>query len=234
VILGVQSPLKAVAATVPGVSAVFGEGEPVPQIDFYCPLLSLPLAFKTGLATVPANVPYLRPHEERVARWRDRLPATGRLRVGVCWAGSPTHLNDRNRSIPFERFAKILSVSNLDFISVQKEVSEPQAAILREHGVTSLGQEFADFADTAAVVAMLDILISVDTSVAHLAGAMGKAVAVLLPFSPDFRWLLDRTDSPWYPTMRLFRQAAIGDWDGPIERLHYELMGVARRPVKTS
>jgi tetratricopeptide (TPR) repeat protein len=232
VILGVQSPLKAIAATVPGVSMVLGDGEPVPQIDFYCPLLSLPLAFKTGLATVPANVPYLGPCEERLAKWRDRLPATGRLRVGVCWAGSSTHLNDRNRSISLDRFATVLSVPGLDFVSLQKEVGEPQAAVLREHGVTQLGQEFADFADTAAAVAMLDLIITVDTSVAHLAGAMGKAVGVLVPFSPDFRWLLDRTDSPWYPTMRLFRQPAIGDWDGPLERLRQELTAVGNRPVK--
>ena len=123
-----------------------------------------------------------------------------------------THLNDRNRSIPLERFAELLSVPELDFISVQKDVDERRRRSCASTAF-KLGQEFTDFADTAAVVAMLDLLISVDTSVAHLAGAMGKAVALLLPFSPDFRWLLDRTDSPWYPTMRLFRQSAIGDWE---------------------
>jgi ADP-heptose:LPS heptosyltransferase len=143
------------------------------------------------------------------------------------------HLNDRNRSMPLEGFAKLLSVPNIDFVCVQKEVSEAQAAILRKHDVIQLGQEFADFSDTAAVVAMLDLLIAVDTSVAHLAGAMGKAVALLVPFSPDWRWLLDRTDSPWYPTMRLFRQLSIGDWDGPLERLREELSDVARRSEKT-
>jgi ADP-heptose:LPS heptosyltransferase len=191
---------------------VLGEGEPAPQIDFYCPLLSLPLAFKTNLTTVPANIPYLRPHDDRLARWRDRFPVSERLRVGICWAGSKSHLNDRNRSVPLERFAKVLAVPNLDFISVQKEVSESSAGVLSEYGVYQLGQEFDDFADTAAVVSMLDLLITVDTSIAHLGGAMGKAVALLLPFSPDFRWLLDRTDSPWYPTMRLFRQAKRDDW----------------------
>ena len=138
-------------------------------------------------------------------------------------------LNDRSRSIPLERFATMLSVPGVDFVSLQKEVSEAQAAMLREHGVMQLGQEFEDFADTAAVVAMLDLVIAVDTSVAHLAGAMGKAVGLLVPFSPDFRWMLDRTDSPWYPTMRLFRQTAIGDWDGPLERLRRELADLARR-----
>jgi ADP-heptose:LPS heptosyltransferase len=131
-----------------------------------------------------------------------------------------------------DRFAAVLSVPGLDFVSVQKEVSGEHAAILRDHGVVQLGQDFKDFADTAAAVAMLDLLVSVDTSVAHLAGAMGKAVALLVPFSPDWRWLLHRTDSPWYPTMRLFRQTATGDWEAPLERLRGELLDVARRPSR--
>jgi len=104
----------------------------------------------------------------------------------------------------------------------------------RGHGVRQLGQEFQDFSDTAAVVALLDLVVAVDTSVAHLAGAMGKAVALLIPFSPDWRWLRDRTDSPWYPTMRIFRQDAVADWDGPLERLRQELIGVARRGARRS
>ena len=230
VIVGVQSPLKALAATVPGVGLVLGDGEPLPPVDFHCPLLSLPLAFQTELATVPANVPYLRAPDERLNKWRGRMPSNGRLRVGICWAGSATHLNDRNRSIALERFATLLSVPGIDFVSVQKEASKSQSALLGTHGVVQLGQEFTDLADTAAVLAMLDLLISVDTSVAHLAGAMGKAVALLLPFAPDFRWLLDRTDSPWYPTMRLYRQPAIGDWEAPLLRLRQELAAVTSRP----
>jgi tetratricopeptide (TPR) repeat protein len=229
VVLGVQSPLKAIAATVPGVALVVGEGEPLPPLDFHCPLLSLPLACKTELATVPANVPYLRAPDERLAKWRARVPVNGRLRVGVCWAGSAAHLNDRNRSIALERFATLLTVPGLDFVSVQKETSEAERALLRAAGVVQLGPDCADFADTAAVLATLDLLISVDTSVAHLAGAMGKAVALLLPFAPDFRWLVDRTDSPWYPTMRLYRQPAIGDWDTPLQRLRLELAAGAAR-----
>jgi len=233
VILGVQSPLKALAATVPGVALVLGDGEPLPPVDFHCPLLSLPLAFETELATVPANIPYLRAPNERLDKWRNSMPANGRLRVGICWAGSATHLNDRNRSIALERFATLLSVPGLDFVSVQKDVSETQSALLRAHGVAQLAQQCADLADTAAVLAMLDLVISVDTSVAHLAGAMGKAVALLLPFAPDFRWLLERSDSPWYPTMRLYRQPAIGDWDTPLLRLRQELAAVAGRTAKS-
>jgi tetratricopeptide (TPR) repeat protein len=229
VILDVPSPLKELAASVPGVSSVLGDGEPVPAVDCYCPLLSLPLSFQTEIETIPANIPYIRPSQERAAKWRDRLPQNGRLRIGLCWAGSNAHLNDHSRSIALERFAQIFSLPNLDFISVQKEVDAPQADILRRHNVVQLGQEFENFADTAAVVAQLDLLISVDTAVAHLAGAMGKAVALLLPLPAEWRWLLDRSDSPWYPTMRLFRQTATGDWDGPFERLYQELGAVASR-----
>jgi tetratricopeptide (TPR) repeat protein len=232
VILEVQSPLKTLAATIPGVALVLGDGEPRPPVDFHCPLLSLPLAFQTELATVPANIPYLRAPNERLDKWRNSVPANGRLRVGICWAGSATHLNDRNRSIALERFATLLSIPGLDFVSVQKDVSETQSALLRAHGVAQPGQQCADLADTAAVLAMLDLVISVDTSIAHLAGAMGKAVALLLPFAPDFRWMLDRSDSPWYPTMRLYRQPAIGDWDAPLLRLRQELAAVAGRPTK--
>ncbi len=162
-------------------------------------------------------------------KWRERLPASGRLRIGLCWAGSGAHVNDRRRSMPLEHFAKLLAVPGVDFVSLQKEVESGAGrdpARARRRSVRR--KNFETFADTAAVVALLDLVITVDTSVAHLAGAMGKATALLLPFAPDFRWLLDRTDSPWYPTMRLFRQSAIGDWDGPLERLRQELVDVAQ------
>jgi tetratricopeptide (TPR) repeat protein len=232
VIVECQTELKNLLRDIPGAARLIARGEVLPAFDLHCPLLSLPLVF-AGLSSLSASVPYLRPQAERTAKWRDRLPAKGRLRVGVCWAGGGAHLNDRNRSIPLERFAALLSVSGVDFVNLQKDVSAPDAAILHKHGVIQLGQEFADFADTAAVMAMLDLVISVDTSVAHLAGAMAKATAVLLPFSPDFRWMLDRTDTPWYPTMRLFRQTSIGDWRGPLDRLAGELAAVAgrRRPT---
>ena len=232
VILGVQPPLRTLMATMPGVSLVISDGDPLPDFDLHCPLLSLPLAFGTDLATIPANIPYLSPYADRIAKWHERLPQSGRLRVGICWAGNREHVNDYNRSMPLERLAKIFSVSGLDFVCLQRDLSEAQAVILREHRVLQIADEFADFADTAAVVAMLDLVVAVDTSVAHLAGAMGKAVALLVPFSPDWRWLLDRTDSPWYPTMRLFRQTAPGDWDGVIERLRRELIDLGCRPAR--
>jgi hypothetical protein len=229
VILGVQKPLKEIVCTVPGISAVLTDGEPLPDFDLHCPLLGLPIAFKTDLATIPANIPYLSPYQERLDKWRDRLPQNGRMRVGIVWSGNSSHLNDHHRSIPLERFAALLSVPGIDFVSVQKDVSSAQADILDKHGVLELGRQFEDFADTAAVVAMLDLLITVDTSVAHVAGGMGKAVALLLPFAPDWRWLLHRTDTPWYPSMRLFRQTAIADWDPPLDQLRQELTDAAQR-----
>jgi tetratricopeptide (TPR) repeat protein len=229
VMLDVPQPLREIAASTPGVASVISGGAPVPHVDYHCPLLSLPLAFATDLTTIPANIPYIRADQQRLAKWRERLPQTGRLRIGLCWAGSNAHLNDHNRSIAPERFAEIFALPNLDFISVQKDVGAGQAEILRRHGVIALGQDFEDFADTAAVLAQLDLLISVDTSVAHLAGAMGKAVALLLSYPAEWRWLLERSDSPWYPTMRLFRQNAAGGWDGPLAQLYQELGALARR-----
>jgi ADP-heptose:LPS heptosyltransferase len=219
---------------VPGVSYVCTDNELVPSFELCCPLMSLPLAFGTELATIPAKIPYIWPFEESLAKWRSKMPATGRLRVGICWAGNSVFGNDRNRSIPLDKFAALLSVPNVDFISVQKDVNEADAAVLRECGVLQLGQEFSDFVDTAAVIAMLDLVISVDTSVAHLAGAMGKAVALLLPFAPDWRWMLGRTDSPWYPSLRLFRQNQVGDWREPFERLHAELAEVSQQRTRTT
>jgi tetratricopeptide (TPR) repeat protein len=230
VLLGVHRPLAALMASVPGVSQVIADGDMLPDFDLYCPLMSLPFAFETEMATIPADVPYIWPQEERIAEWRARMPQNGRLRAGICWAGGSAYDNDRNRSISLDRFAAILSVPDIDFVSLQKDVSEADAAILRRHDVVQFGRQFSDFSDTAAAVAMLDLVIAVDTSVAHLAGAMGKAVGVLVPFAPDFRWMLDRTDTPWYPTMRLFRQSAIGDWDAPLERVRHELTDLARQP----
>ncbi len=229
VLIIVQPPLRTLIGAMPGLSGVFIDGEPLPAFDMHCPLLSLPLAFGTELATIPANVPYLRPDAQPITQWQGRLPQNGQPRVGLCWAGGREHLNDHNRSIPLAGMADILSISGLDFVSLQKDVGAADAAILRERGVARLGPQFADFADTAAIVDALDLVITVDTSVAHLAGAMGKPVWMLVPFASDWRWLHARTDSPWYPSMRLFRQTAIGDWSAPVARLRDELAEVADR-----
>ncbi len=225
VILEVHPPLKALLAGIEGMAAVLGEGEPLPDFDLQCPLMSLPRAFGTALDTIPAEIPYLRAPSDRLPKWRARLGEPQRVRVGIVWEGSAAHKNNRNRSIAFERFAALLSVPDVEFVCLQKNTAPAESATLRALGnVSMIGDELVDFADTAAVVGLLDLVVSVDTSVVHLAGALGTPVWVLLPFSPDFRWLLEREDTPWYPGARLFRQPRLGDWESVLGRVRQELM----------
>ncbi|MGA2439925.1 MAG: tetratricopeptide repeat-containing glycosyltransferase family protein [Tepidisphaeraceae bacterium] len=196
-------------------------GQPLPPFDVHCSLLSLPLAMGTTRDNIPAHVPYLKPGGVLSAKWRQRLgEKRGKLRVGLVWAGRPEHPNDARRSVRFEQLTPLLAVDGVEFVSLQKGVAIEQTSAARMIDFTS---ELDDFSDTAALIESLDLVITVDTAVAHLAGAMGKAVWVLLPSMPDWRWMLDREDSPWYPTMRLFRQRDRGDWSVPIERMGREL-----------
>jgi tetratricopeptide (TPR) repeat protein len=224
VVVGVQSALKEIARQVAPGATVLGTGEATPQFDLQCSLLSLPLAFATELDTVPREVPYVHAPADRVADWQRRLPAGGAKRVGLVWAGNAAHKNDRNRSIDLARLAPLFDVADAAFLSLQRDLRPGDAAILNAHAnVTHLGCQLADFVDTAAAVACLDVVITADTSMAHLAGAMGKPVWILLPFSPDWRWLLNRADSPWYPTAKLFRQPSLGDWDSVVAQVRTEL-----------
>jgi tetratricopeptide (TPR) repeat protein len=233
VVLEVQPALAALMAGLPGVSAVVGRGEPLPPFDLHCPLLSLPLAFATDLATIPADVPYLTAPCDRVAKWRDRLPRDERPQVGIAWAGSASYRLDAGRSLSLGRLAPLWSDPDIRWVSIQREPRAADAAILAVHPeILHVGAGLEDFADTAAVISMLDAVVAIDTSVAHLAGAMGKPVFIMLPYSPDFRWMLDCDDSPWYPTARLIRQDRRGDWDGVVARVHRELNAAAsHRPV---
>jgi hypothetical protein len=183
--------------------------------------MSLPLAFGTTLATIPAtDAPYLSPPPERQARWRERLDALARPRVGLVWSGRPTHTEDRHRSLALSRLLPLLSATFGSFVCLQREVRKEDDEVLRATpAILDIRDELNDFADTAAVIGELDLVISVDTSVAHLAGAMGKPLWLLLPYAVDFRWMYGRDDSPWYPTARLFRQATPGDWESVIARL---------------
>ncbi len=221
VMLEVQSELKDLLSGLAGVR-VFARGEALPAFDVHCPLGSLPLALKTTLQTVPAGIPYLRASEERLAKWRPRLDVLPGKRVALAWAGNPNHINDRNRSIALARLAPLLSAPGVSVVGVQREVPQGDRAALA--GMTHLGDELADFQDTAAVLALCDLVISVDTSVAHLAGAMGRPLWVLLPFWPDWRWTLDGARSPWYPDARLYRQGADLDWDPVIARLRAKMV----------
>ncbi len=185
--------------------------------DLQAPLHTLPGLFATTLDTIPADVPYLRPPGDTPPA----LDSSGGLKVGLVWGGDPKHKNDANRSLGFERFTPLLDMEGVDFYSLQVgerggDIRNNQALGGLEGKITDLGKGLSDFADTAAAVGQLDLVITVDTSVAHLAGALGAPVWTLLPWVPDWRWLLDRDDSPWYPTMRLFRQPAAGDWDAVI------------------
>ena len=223
VIVEVQQDLAGLLGSVAGVAQVVPRGEPLPAHDLCCPMPSLPLAFRTSAATIPAGVPYLAPPPDRVAQWAPRLPATGKPRVGLVWAGNPQHKNDRNRSMPMRRAMPLLAAAQVDWVVLQAGLDAFDRAALDAHGnITSLGHELRDFGDSAAILADLDLVITVDTALAHLAGAMGKPVWILLPFSPDWRWQLDRSDSPWYPTARLFRQPAIGAWDPVVETVSAE------------
>jgi tetratricopeptide (TPR) repeat protein len=219
VILEVQPPLKSLLTQLGDGVRVIGSGEAIAGFDRHCPLLSLPLAFRTELPTIPADTPYLVAPKESVERMRDCLPSRSGRRVGLVWSGSSTHADDRNRSIPLDVLAPLFDVADAQFVSLQKDLRDGDAQRLAASGVTDLSRHLGDYSDTAAAIDQLDLVITVDTSVAHLAGALGKPVWILLPFYADWRWLIDRDDSPWYPTARLFRQPSIGDWPSAIAQV---------------
>jgi tetratricopeptide (TPR) repeat protein len=219
----VAKPLVPLLSTMPGVSQCISGGSPV--FDMHCPTCSLPLAFGTRLDSIPSATSYLpAPPEDRRRVWEDRLGLHDRLRVGLVWSGNAKHSNDRNRSLPLQTLSRILDLDAC-FVSLQKDPRDSDQAFLREHpAIVDLTEHLTDFAETAALVSCLDLVITVDTSVAHLAGALGAPTWVLLPYAPDFRWLLDRDDSPWYPTARLFRQDATRDYARVVARVRGELL----------
>jgi tetratricopeptide (TPR) repeat protein len=230
VLLEVQPELKLLLSPTEGVAQVLLRGEELPPFDLHCPLMSLPLAFRTVTTNIPAEIPYVRAPEALVAAWRERLPQ-GRPRVGLAWSGRPTHNNDRNRSISLARLAPLLA-ADVAFVSLQRELREEDGAALRAHpNLACLGPELKTFADSAAVVALLDLVISVDTALVHLAGALAKPTWIMLPAGPDWRWLLEGDDTPWYPTARLFRQPRLGDWESVVTRVRRELDEFSPEPA---
>jgi hypothetical protein len=222
VICEVQPELQPLLSQLPDVT-VIASGGTRPAFDLHTPLLSLPLAFKTQAETIPDALPYLAAPAGRVADWRERLPP-GQPRAGFVWSGSSTHKNDANRSIALARLAPLFENPPLPCFSLQTELRKADRDMLRGlPNLVHLGDDIRDFNDTAAIIALLDVVVAVDTAVAHLAGALGKPVVILLPFAADFRWMRDRDDTPWYPTAKLMRQPAFGDWDSVIIRLRDEL-----------
>ena len=224
VLMTVPISLVTLLSDLDGVAEIFTEGATLPHFDYHCPLLSLPLAFKTTLNTIPASPAYLHSDADKVATWSDRLGIKTKMRVGIVWSGSTVHKNDHNRSLLLSDLMPYLP-DGLEYVSLQKEVRDCDQATLKEHpAIRRFEEELVDFTDTAALCDLMDVIISVDTSVAHLSGALGKSTWVILPYTPDWRWLLDRSDSPWYPSMQLFRQDAIDEWESVLKKIKSELL----------
>lgn len=206
-----------------GFDEIVVRGNLPPPFDLHCEMMSLPMAMGLKLADLPGPMPYLTADSARIERWRQRLAGLRRPLAALVWAGRPTHFNDANRSLSLKRLAP-LAQHGVTFLSIQKgpaahEAADPPPGM----SLVSLSDEIRDFEDTAAILAIADLLISVDSSPVHLAGALGRPVWVMLPFVPDWRWLLERTDTPWYPGMRLFRQPSRGDWAGVMAAMSAEL-----------
>lgn len=192
------------------------------KFDFQIPLMSLPFALGTTIDSIPADLPYIKADPEKVLIWRDKLKDIKCRKIGVCWSGSPTNTNDFNRSMPFSEIEKLFSLPGIEFFNLQKKID---SQILTERAnFRNFSDELKDFSDTAALVDNMDMVISVDTVMAHLAGAIGKETALLLPYAPEWRWLTTRSDSPWYPgILKIYRQPSYGNWAAVIESLKTEL-----------
>lgn len=204
---------------------VVAAGTQSTSFNLHCPLVSLGTVLDVQLDTIPTQVPYLKAPAEDSDRWRQKLASAhgDKLKVGLAWAGNPQHMNDYNRSLNFEQLMPLLKVPGVAFVSLQKGLRDAEAAAVRSVGILDQSSELGDFADTAGLIESLDIVISADTAVAHLAGALGKETWILVPFASDWRWMLERSDSPWYPSAHLFRQKTIGDWSMPIEAARQKL-----------
>jgi tetratricopeptide (TPR) repeat protein len=209
VLLEVPAELATLAASLPDVACFVARGSAPPAFDWHCPLLSLPLALRLEEGSIPASVPYLEAPADRVRQWQEVLGPRRRPRVGLAWSGAAGHRNDRRRSIALEHLAPLL-LEGIEFHSLQREVREADLPFLARSALLRHDEQLADFADTAALALQMDLVISVDTAIAHLCGALGKPLWILLPRNPDFRWMLDRSDSPWYPTATLLRDAGGG------------------------
>jgi Flp pilus assembly protein TadD len=234
VILEVQAPLARLLSRLPGVADVVVRGDSLPAFDLHCPLMSLPRAFGTTLDSIPAATPYLAADPALIAAWHDRLAGLGGLRVGLVWAGGQRLgwpelvATDRRRSVALDTMAPLGDVPGVSFISLQKGAPASQAATPpRGMALHDFTADLHDFADTAALIEGLDLVIGVDTAVVHLAGALGKPVWLLNRFDTDWRWLLNREDSPWYPTLRQFRQPGPGDWNSVIGAVRGALQRLA-------
>ncbi len=228
IIVECQKELITLMQRINSIHQVVAQGQQLPDFDVHCPLLTLPLVFNTTLQTIPAAIPYIMSDRQKVLMWLQRLQSdSARLKVGLCWAGNPAHKNDRIRSISLDLFSQLGEMEDVTFYSLQKgEAAGQTGNPPNGMHLVDYTNDLNDFSDTAALIENLDLVISVDTVIVHLAGALGKPVWTLLPFMPDWRWMLDRGDSPWYPTMRLYRQPAYGDWNSVLRMIKHELHAV--------
>ena len=224
VVLEVDKRLQELMTGLAGTAQVLSAGDVLPEFDLHCPLLSLPRAFQTRVETIPSITPDLRAPAQKLMKWKSRLEAIRGTRVGLIWSGNPAHHRDLVRSIDLNALLPLLD-TEATFVSLQKDIRAADAITLaRRNDIVHIADELVDFSDTAAVMAQLDLIISVDTSTVHLAGALGCPVWILLPYLPDWRWLLDRDTSPWYPTARLFRQDEMRRWGSVIPRVRAALL----------
>jgi tetratricopeptide (TPR) repeat protein len=225
ILLIIPDAIKPLIKNMAGVKKIFKNKKNLPHFDIQCPLMSLPLALKTTIENIPADIPYLFAYPEYINRWKPLIKKQkNRLKVGIFWASRANNYHNKQRNIPLSLFKSLFEVAKIDFISLQKELHKDDAKILQHfNNITNIGKFFKNFGDTAAVISQLDLVITVDTAVAHLAGALGVQTWVMLPFVPDWRWLMDRDDSPWYPTIRLFRQSNMNDWESVTSKVISEL-----------
>jgi Tetratricopeptide repeat/Glycosyltransferase family 9 (heptosyltransferase) len=227
VILACSANLQPLLERIPGISQCFHRWQDSPGFTAYSLLSSLPYVFGTELHTVPASIPYLTPDPQKIANWRMRLGEHcqgGEFKVGLFWAGRAAHPNNRRRSMRLAQLAPLCDIPRVRFVSLQKDVPRQDIPTAKEFkALVDLSKEFADFDDTAAVISNLDLVITVDSAVAHLAGALGVPIWMMTARPSDWRWLLDRSDSPWYPTLRLFRQPRPGAWDEVVAAMRHEL-----------
>lgn len=226
VLLSVQEPLIALCRPFKDYCVLIAPGEAIPVFDFYCPMFSLPLAFKTTLSNIPAQVPYLSSEPNLQCAWEAKLGPRKTPRIGLVWSGNPAFQNDEKRSVPLAALVSQLP-SNCRYISLQKEVRKGDREVLKQSVIFDTSGDLHTFADTAALIACMDVVISVDTSVAHLASALAKTVWIMLPYSPDWRWLMERNDSPWYPTAHLFRQQNDLSWQSVLVRIGSKLSTIS-------
>ena len=230
VMMEVPAPLLPLLESLEGVDEFIVQGQPLPDFDCHCPLMSLPLAFKTDINTIPCPEPYLRSDSAKVAQWKTKLGAKTKPRIGIVWSGRREHRNDHNRSVALLDLMAHLPQA-FDYVCLQQEIREADQKALNTSGIQFFGGELKDFSDTAALCDVMDLVISVDTSVAHLAAALGKTTWVLLPYVPDWRWLLDRLDSPWYASVKLWRQQEDRQWGSVLSHIANELRDFAEARV---